>query len=368
MDHIDACSGGLPHETDLHRAGPRRELVGSHESPAEHDPIRWVERLVTTPNGRALDIDRELAPGPRVEQRVLSIQRTIASARVKYSYTSWGSASTNTEVVSGSAAIALPRLHVGLETFQALRPQLREESPDGVEAFGADDVEPALAFGSDRHEARVLQDLQVLGDGLLADVEVSGDLVDRARPVADEQQHRPAPRLRQRREGRFGRHAPKDNKTCLVQVVSCRVLVRDPGDDEREWPMKGGTVSSDVRELVSEYVLAAGDRRFDRFEELLHPDVEFGGTTVVELRGASAVAEGYRRLGPIILRNDVKQMVVDGDKAFVLYDFVTDTAVGPVLTGELLTVDEGRIRSIVLLFDWRRWPEVLGELERRSAA
>jgi hypothetical protein len=132
--------------------------------------------------------------------------------------------------------------------------------------------------------------------------------------------------------------------------------------------VKGGTVSSDVRELVSEYVLAAGDRRFDRFEELLHPDVEFGGTTVVELRGASAVAEGYRRLGPIILRNDIKQMVVDGDKAFVLYDFVTDTAVGPVLTGELLTVDEGRIRSIVLLFDWRRWPEVLGELERRSAA
>jgi hypothetical protein len=120
-----------------------------------------------------------------------------------------------------------------------------------------------------------------------------------------------------------------------------------------------------VRELVSEYVLAVGDRRFDRFEELLHPDVEFGGTTVVELRGAPAVAEGYRRLGPIILRNDIKQVVVDGDRAFVLYDFVTDTAVGPVLTGELLTVDEGRIRSIVLLFDWRRWPEVLQELEQR---
>jgi SnoaL-like domain len=125
-------------------------------------------------------------------------------------------------------------------------------------------------------------------------------------------------------------------------------------------------LSIDVRELVSEYVQAAGERRFDRFEELLHPDVEFGGTTVVELRGAPAVAEGYRRLGPVIVRNNIKQLIVEGDRAFVLYDFVTDTAAGPVLTGELLRVEDGLIRSITLLFDWRRWPEVLEELERRT--
>jgi SnoaL-like domain len=126
-------------------------------------------------------------------------------------------------------------------------------------------------------------------------------------------------------------------------------------------------MSTEVRTLVTEYVQAVGERRFDRFEELLHPDVDFGGTTAVAAEGAAAVAEGFRRLGPIIARNDIKELIVEGDKAFVLYDFVTDTAVGPVLTGEYLTVADGRVLSITLLFDWRRWPEVLQELERRTA-
>jgi hypothetical protein len=38
-----------------------------------------------------------------------------------------------------------------------------------------------------------------------------------------------------------------------------------------------------------------------------------------------------------------------------------------MLTGEFLTVEDGRVRKITLLFDWRRWPEVLQELERRTA-
>jgi hypothetical protein len=86
-------------------------------------------------------------------------------------------------------------------------------------------------------------------------------------------------------------------------------------------------------------------------------------------RHAGAVrlgGEGDVYLGPIIVRNDIKQLIVEGNKACMLYDFVTDTVVGPVLTGELLTVDDGRIRSITLLFDWRRWPEVLQELDRRT--
>lgn len=112
---------------------------------------------------------------------------------------------------------------------------------------------------------------------------------------------------------------------------------------------------------------SVGERRFDRFEELLHPDVEFGGTTAVQLQGAPAVAEGFRRLGPIILRNEIRELIVEDDKAFVLYDFVTDTPAGGVLTGELLTVEDGRVRSITLIFDWRRWPEVLQELERLRA-
>jgi hypothetical protein len=123
---------------------------------------------------------------------------------------------------------------------------------------------------------------------------------------------------------------------------------------------------SDAREIATEYIRAVGERRFDRLEELLHPDVEFGGATARELRGAPTFIAALRRLTQILDRNDIREVVADGDRAAVLYDFVTDTTVGPVLSAEWLKLESGRIRSITLLFDWRRWPEVLNELERRT--
>ena len=48
----------------------------------------------------------------------------------------------------------------------------------------------------------------------------------------------------------------------------------------------------------------------------------------------------------------------------MLYDFVTDSPAA-VLTGELLRILDGRIRSSTLIFDWRHWPEVLAELQAR---
>lgn len=127
-------------------------------------------------------------------------------------------------------------------------------------------------------------------------------------------------------------------------------------------------MSESVRDLVNEYVSAAGGRRFDRLAELVHPDATFEGTVNVQTRGAEAFVQGFRNLGPIILRNDVRELIAEGDRAFVLYDFVTDTPVGAVLCGELLTVEDGLIRSSTLIFDWRRWPEVLQELQTRVGA
>jgi SnoaL-like domain len=127
------------------------------------------------------------------------------------------------------------------------------------------------------------------------------------------------------------------------------------------------TMSESVRELVREYVSAAGDKRFDRLAELVHPDATLTGTVKARAEGAEAFVQGFRNLGPIIERNDMRDLVVEGDRAFVLYDFVTDTPVGSVLCGELLTIEDGLIRSSTLIFDWRRWTEVLQELQTRMA-
>jgi SnoaL-like protein len=124
-------------------------------------------------------------------------------------------------------------------------------------------------------------------------------------------------------------------------------------------------VSSNVTDVVIEYVSGAGGKRFDRLEELVHPDATMDGTVKGCSSGAEAFVQGFRNLAPIIERNEIRELIVDGDRAFVLYDFVTDSPAGAVLTGELLTILDGRIRSSTLIFDWRRWPEVLAELQAR---
>lgn len=126
-------------------------------------------------------------------------------------------------------------------------------------------------------------------------------------------------------------------------------------------------MSETVKGLVIDYVSAVGERRFDRLAELVHPEATFGGTLKTETRGAEAFVQGFRNLAPIIVRNDVRELIVEGNRASVLYDFVTDTAVGPVLSAEFLTFEDGLIRSSTLLFDWRRWPEAMLELQARVA-
>src|SRR5579859_8137507 len=91
---------------------------------------------------------------------------------------------------------------------------------------------------------------------------------------------------------------------------------------------KGGAMTTAVRDLVADYIQSVGDGRLDHVAALLHPELDFGGTTAVELQGAGAYLAALERLSPIIERNDIREIVVDGDRAVVVYDFVTDTEVG----------------------------------------
>ena len=122
-----------------------------------------------------------------------------------------------------------------------------------------------------------------------------------------------------------------------------------------------------VKELVVEYCSAAGDHRYDRLAELVHPEATFGGTVRNEVHGAEAFVQGFRNLAPVTVRHEIREVVAEGDRAFIMYDLVTNTAVGSVMCGELVDVQDGRIASSTLIFDWRRWPEVMQELQQRVA-
>ena len=125
-------------------------------------------------------------------------------------------------------------------------------------------------------------------------------------------------------------------------------------------------MATDARDLVSAYIQAVGDRRLEDLPPMLEDDAAFtlGDNTV---RGRTAFVNAFRRLLPIIDRNDMRHLFVDGDQACAVYDFVTNTKVGPVLSVEHITLRNGRIASSTLVFERLHWPEVLAELKEREA-
>lgn len=123
--------------------------------------------------------------------------------------------------------------------------------------------------------------------------------------------------------------------------------------------------SNDPRALAVTYIEAVGNKDFDRVAELLHPDAEFV-TSGPAIRGASAYVGALRRLGPILVRNDVHTTVVDGNDVAIVYDFVTDTPAGAVPTIEWLTTEAGHIRTSRLIFHKEHWPAAVAELARRT--
>jgi hypothetical protein len=124
---------------------------------------------------------------------------------------------------------------------------------------------------------------------------------------------------------------------------------------------------SDPRSIARTHVEAMGRKEFSRMEQQFAPDVTFQGPGG-KLSGLAEVLGAYQRLGPILLRNDVHKILVDGDDACIIYDFVTDTPAGAVATVEWLQVRGGKVQSIWLLFDRGPWPQVLEELNRRVSA
>ena len=126
-------------------------------------------------------------------------------------------------------------------------------------------------------------------------------------------------------------------------------------------------MSGTVRNVAEKYATAVSEGDFTQLADLVHPDATFGGTVTAEARGRDAFVQGFRNLRPITVRTDVHEILVDGTRAAILYDLVTDTPAGSILCTEFLDIDERLVTASTLVFDWRRWPEVLEEIRNRVA-
>lgn len=125
-------------------------------------------------------------------------------------------------------------------------------------------------------------------------------------------------------------------------------------------------MSGDPKTLALDYFQAFAARDFPRLGALLAEDLEFVGPTMTRSRSADYLA-ALRRLTAIHVRNDVRRVFVDGQEVCIVYDFVTDTAMGSLPMIEWLTIADGRIRSIRLFYDRVPWQAVAEEMNRRAA-
>ncbi|MBT2500055.1 nuclear transport factor 2 family protein [Agromyces sp. ISL-38] len=97
------------------------------------------------------------------------------------------------------------------------------------------------------------------------------------------------------------------------------------------------------------YIDAVGGRDLAPLETILDEQMvaTFSGTRL----GKQEWIEAIRRLLPVLIRNDIREIFAAGERACVVYDFVTDTPAGAVVCVELVTVRGGRITEIELVLD-----------------
>ena len=124
-------------------------------------------------------------------------------------------------------------------------------------------------------------------------------------------------------------------------------------------------MASDTATVARAYVEAVGAHDLAPLDQLLDDDVvaTFAGAPSDKPTWIAAL----NRLLPALVRNDIREVFVDGDRACVIYDFVTDTDAGAVTCIETVTVRDGRIRRIELLLDRVAFAPVNQALAERAA-
>jgi SnoaL-like domain len=122
---------------------------------------------------------------------------------------------------------------------------------------------------------------------------------------------------------------------------------------------------TDAGAIAARYIELVGIHDLEAVQDLIAEDV-----VATTTRGTSNKAEwilALRRLLPVLRRNEIRQVVVDGDSACVVYDFVTDTEAGSIPCAEWVTVNaDGRMTAINLLFEKTHWASVAAAIQARG--
>jgi hypothetical protein len=121
--------------------------------------------------------------------------------------------------------------------------------------------------------------------------------------------------------------------------------------------------------LVSDYIIAVGQKHYQKLLKILHEDFEFEGT--ISLHTSNDFIKMLKdhtdnERTNIVLRNDIKAIFVDGNESYVIYDIVTDSKVGAVPCLEWIKIENEKILSTHLRFDSYTMRKLRDEVTKKN--
>jgi hypothetical protein len=121
----------------------------------------------------------------------------------------------------------------------------------------------------------------------------------------------------------------------------------------------------DAGELITRYIELVGAHDLAPLDELFADDLVAitGGRSFDKDEWIGAL----ERLLPVLVRNEIREMFTNGATACIIYNFVTDTEAGAVPCVEWVSVADGQITAIELIFEKANWAHVSAALQERAA-
>src|SRR5262249_21178964 len=119
---------------------------------------------------------------------------------------------------------------------------------------------------------------------------------------------------------------------------------------ERRLPL----MSRSIADIAESYMTGWKNKDIGLIAKDLHPDVHYKGP-MAERTGREGLVAGMSRLLPILIDVHVRSKFVGQNQTFYAYDFVCKEPIGLSRIAELLTFEDGKIKSIELFFDARPW-------------
>ena len=122
---------------------------------------------------------------------------------------------------------------------------------------------------------------------------------------------------------------------------------------------------TDAGAVITRYIELVGTHDLTPLGDLFDDDLvaTSGGRTFDKAEWIAALD----RLLPVLRRNDIRRVFVNGSAACVIYDFVTDTEAGAVPCVEWVSTADGRITTIELIFEKANWVHVVAALQERAS-